>query len=250
MHTYTLAEVSVLYRALAHLVFGGVRLLGRDSAEVATENEKRRLRMMTPVVKAFTSSKAIGGMEECMIALGGQGYMEENDIGRLIRDALVEEIWEGTPNVLALDLVRAVRDPSVLQAFVEWGNSIISSTPPKLSGCIESSSSLISSTLQSLPGLFKRIPSSSSPVVARPIIQLIGHLSAALYLLEHAIWTCAHPDTEEWEVDAEVFARWVERRGELTRTKEEVERVLSEDRSARAVEKAIVYGKASSRTKL
>lgn len=84
MHTYTLAQVSVLYRALTHLVFGAVRLLGREEAGVATENESKRLRLMTPVVKSFVASKAVGGMEECMIALGGQGYMEENDIGRYV----------------------------------------------------------------------------------------------------------------------------------------------------------------------
>ncbi|KDQ11963.1 hypothetical protein BOTBODRAFT_34820 [Botryobasidium botryosum FD-172 SS1] len=249
MHTYTLAEVSVLYRALAHLVFGVVRLLGRDEAGTATQNERLRLRMMTPVVKAFTSSRAVGGMEECMIALGGQGYMEENDIGRLVRDALVEEIWEGTPNVLALDLVRAVRDPSVLEAFVQWGNSILSSVSSKLSERIKSPLDPLSSTLLSLPGIFKHIasaqPLSPSPVVARPVIQLMGHISAALYLLEHAIWACANPKTEEWEVDVEVFVRWVERRGDLMKAKREVERVLNEGAGVRAIEKGIVYGKAS-----
>lgn len=41
-------------------------------------------------MKAFSTEKAIPAMEEAMAALGGQGYMEENEIGRLIRDSLVE----------------------------------------------------------------------------------------------------------------------------------------------------------------
>lgn len=39
---------------------------------------------------------------------GGQGYMEENDIPRLLADASVENVWEGTTNTLALDVVRVL----------------------------------------------------------------------------------------------------------------------------------------------
>jgi len=246
MHTYTLAQVSVLYRALTHLVFGAVRLLGRDEAGVATEGEKKRLRLMTPVMKAFVTSKAVGGMEECMIALGGQGYMEENDIGRLIRDGLVEEIWEGTPNVLALDLLRALRDKRVLDAFIEWGESILSSAPQELRDRISTPLNTVASNLKSLPRIFEhpaldrsKFP---SPVAARPILYLVGHISAALLLLEHSVWSFTL-GLDEWETDAEVVARWVERRGELAKTREEVERVLSEGVQARAAEHVLVYGK-------
>ena len=45
--------------------------------------------------------------------------MEENSIARLIRDGMVEKIWEGTTTVLALDLVRAVRKRGILDAFVQ-----------------------------------------------------------------------------------------------------------------------------------
>ena len=82
LHTYTLAKVSVLYRALTHLTFGVVCLLGRSENGNATREESAMLRLLTPVAKGFAASYAVGGMEECMIALGGQGYMEETGIGR------------------------------------------------------------------------------------------------------------------------------------------------------------------------
>jgi alkylation response protein AidB-like acyl-CoA dehydrogenase len=82
LHTYTLAKVSVLYRALAHLTFGVVCLLGRSENGNATREDSAMLRLLTPVAKGFAASYAVGGMEECMIALGGQGYMEETGIGR------------------------------------------------------------------------------------------------------------------------------------------------------------------------
>jgi alkylation response protein AidB-like acyl-CoA dehydrogenase len=87
LHTETLARVTTLYHALAQITFDAVRLLGRVECNVASRDEELRLRLLTPVVKAFASTKAISGMEECMAALGGQGYMEETGIGRLVTSA-------------------------------------------------------------------------------------------------------------------------------------------------------------------
>lgn len=56
-----------------------------------------------------------------MQALGGQGFMEENEIGRLIQDSMVENIWEGTTQTLALDVVRVLERSKGMaaQAFTE-----------------------------------------------------------------------------------------------------------------------------------
>ena len=55
--------------------------MGKVECGVASEEEEKRLRLMTPAVKAFAADRASGVMEECMAALGGQGYMEENGFG-------------------------------------------------------------------------------------------------------------------------------------------------------------------------
>ncbi|CAE6472279.1 unnamed protein product [Rhizoctonia solani] len=82
LHTATLARIEVLRRALTHFLFGVVQLLGLSEAETAIDGERARLRLLTPVLKAFAADRAVGGMEECMAALGGLGYMEETGIGR------------------------------------------------------------------------------------------------------------------------------------------------------------------------
>lgn len=82
LHVATLAKVSLLYRALTHLTFGAVVLLGKSECGTASDGEEQRLRLLTPVVKAFAADRAPTAMEECMGALGGQGYMEEVGIGR------------------------------------------------------------------------------------------------------------------------------------------------------------------------
>jgi alkylation response protein AidB-like acyl-CoA dehydrogenase len=91
IHVEQLASVNLLYRALTHLTFSVVRLLGKVECSAATADEQRRLRILTPVAKAYTAEKACAGMEEVMAAMGGAGYMEENGFGRSIRDALVEK---------------------------------------------------------------------------------------------------------------------------------------------------------------
>ncbi len=91
LHVAQLVTISLTYRALTHFTFGVIRLLGKAECQVATPEEERMLRMLTPTVKAFNAERACGAMEEAMTALGGAGYMEENQIGRLIRDGLVEK---------------------------------------------------------------------------------------------------------------------------------------------------------------
>ncbi|KAG6886133.1 hypothetical protein C0992_004651 [Termitomyces sp. T32_za158] len=91
LHVSQLAGVNLLYRALVHLTFGVIRLMGKSECGIADEAEVRRLRMLTPAVKAFAAEKACAGMEDAMAALGGAGYMEESGFGRSIRDSLVEK---------------------------------------------------------------------------------------------------------------------------------------------------------------
>lgn len=81
LHVATLAKINLVYRALTHLTFGAIALLGRVECNVATKEEELRLRLLTPAVKAFGAHHASAAMEECMTALGGQGYMEEDGFG-------------------------------------------------------------------------------------------------------------------------------------------------------------------------
>jgi len=91
LHVEQLASVNVVYRALVHLTFHAIGLLGKVECGVASDEDAGRLRLLTPVAKAYTAEKSCTAMEEAMAAMGGAGYMEENGFGRSIRDALVEK---------------------------------------------------------------------------------------------------------------------------------------------------------------
>ncbi|KAJ7489029.1 acyl-CoA dehydrogenase/oxidase [Mycena latifolia] len=211
-HMELLARVSVLYRALTHFVFGTIALLGRTECGVAPEAEEVRLRLLTPAVKAFAAMKAVPAMEECMTALGGQGYMEETGIGRLIRDALVEKIWEGTVEVLSHDLIRASRAKGALDDFCQWGQKIIASSAEKTAGLAH-----LQKAVADLPAIFRK---TGNPLLPRSILTLFAHLASALFLLEHAVWARANREPSA-DTDRAAFERWVEEGG-LKATLEEI----------------------------
>jgi putative acyl-CoA dehydrogenase len=70
--------------------------------------EAVRARVLTPVLKYWICKSAPAFIYEAMECLGGNGYVEESVLPRLYREAPVNAIWEGSGNVVSLDLLRAV----------------------------------------------------------------------------------------------------------------------------------------------
>jgi putative acyl-CoA dehydrogenase len=79
--------------------------------------EAARARVLTPVVKYWICKSAPGLIYEAMECLGGNGYVEDGVLARLYREAPVNAIWEGSGNVVCLDLLRALsRDTEAAKA--------------------------------------------------------------------------------------------------------------------------------------
>jgi putative acyl-CoA dehydrogenase len=70
--------------------------------------EAARARLLTPAVKYWVCKRASGLICEAMECLGGNGYVEESMLPRLYREAPVNAIWEGSGNVMCLDVLRAL----------------------------------------------------------------------------------------------------------------------------------------------
>jgi len=69
-------------------------------------------RLMTPAAKFWNCKRAVALAGEAMEVFGGNGYVEDGPMGRLFREAPVNSIWEGSGNVMSLDVLRAVsRNP-------------------------------------------------------------------------------------------------------------------------------------------
>jgi len=65
-------------------------------------------RIVTPAAKFWVCKRAIEATGEAMEVWGGNGYVEEGPMARLYREAPVNSIWEGSGNVMCLDVLRAI----------------------------------------------------------------------------------------------------------------------------------------------
>ena len=116
-----LSDMALHVEASIALVMRLCRSFDRTPQDV---KEAAYMRLMTPVVKYWTCKNAPGFLYETMECLGGNGYVEEGILARHYREAPVNAIWEGSGNVMCLDVLRALsREPeaaaSVLQGLAE-----------------------------------------------------------------------------------------------------------------------------------
>jgi alkylation response protein AidB-like acyl-CoA dehydrogenase len=113
-HRATLADLTVDQAVVLALVFRCCDLTGRVEAGAGSETDIALLRGLTPLTKLIGARLAVAGVAEAMEAVGGVGYCEDSTIPALVRNTHVQPIWEGTTNVLSLDVLRAaVRSGSV-----------------------------------------------------------------------------------------------------------------------------------------
>ncbi|KAL1736591.1 hypothetical protein EV714DRAFT_279146 [Schizophyllum commune] len=209
LHVAQLASLHLTYRALTHFSFGVVHLLGKSECGTASAEERHLLRIMTPTVKAFATEKAVPAIADAMSALGGNGYMEENDIPRLLRDAMVERIWEGTTTVLSLDLARAMKGDAI-GAFRSWAHSVLQAAPPSVKEKIASEIQVLDACIDELSECFAA--QTTTPLVPRPALMLMGCTLSALFLVEHACWSVS-TNQPEADLDTEIISRWVRESG-------------------------------------
>jgi putative acyl-CoA dehydrogenase len=78
-------------------------------------------RLLTPIAKYWVCKRAPGFVYEAMESLGGAGYVETGPMPRLFRQSPLNAIWEGSGNVIALDVLRAMgREPDAVAALRDF----------------------------------------------------------------------------------------------------------------------------------
>ncbi|WP_256592889.1 acyl-CoA dehydrogenase family protein, partial [Pseudomonas sp. 2822-17] len=88
-------------------VFELVNFYDSWSLENDSSNEKEAyLRLLIALLKAETTEQAIHFSKEAIEVFGGNGYVEDFVTPRLLRDAQVLTVWEGTANILGLEVLR------------------------------------------------------------------------------------------------------------------------------------------------
>lgn len=90
-----------------------------DAADAGNESAQRLVRVLTPLAKYTICKQARTVTAEAMEIRGGNGYIEDWVNPRLVRDALLGSIWEGSSNVIALDVLRCLRREQAHHAVAE-----------------------------------------------------------------------------------------------------------------------------------
>jgi putative acyl-CoA dehydrogenase len=91
-----------------------------DEAHAGDERAIELRRLSTPVLKYWTCKRAPAHAVEALECLGGNGYVEESGMPRLFRESPLASIWEGSGNVQALDVLRAMaRNPDAVETFAD-----------------------------------------------------------------------------------------------------------------------------------
>jgi len=137
LHADTLAALEAEYAAAFCLAFRSVELLGvlehAGASSDAHDVAERLSRTLIPIAKLVTGKQAVAVTSEAIEACGGAGYVEDTGLPRILADAQVLPIWEGTTNVLSLDTLRALGKGGAFEALdAELERSLAAATDPGL----------------------------------------------------------------------------------------------------------------------
>jgi hypothetical protein len=196
LHADTFAHLQAIYEGAFHLAFRVVELLGETEASdfaVRTDTEKHALlRVLTPIAKLTTGKQVVAVLSEVIEVFGGAGYVEDTGLPTLLRDAQVLPIWEGTTNVLSLDVLRALDEVGgigILRAEMERCAQIVKE--PILSDTMQQAQSVLEKADEWLirAQIQGRAALESG---ARRFAFALGQVLEQTYLACHAQWAIDH----------------------------------------------------------
>lgn len=166
--TNVLTDLAIESEAMTWMTFRCAATLDR------AEQESERLlgRIATPMAKYWACKQAVPFVAEALECHGGNGFIETHLMARLYREAPLNGIWEGSGNVICLDVVRAIeREPEVVDAFLDEVR--LASGEPRLDKLI----SELETLMPTLP---------SNEFAARSVVERMALAFQASLLLRHS----------------------------------------------------------------
>jgi len=162
-----LADMALHVEASTALAMRLCRAFDRAPAD---KLEAAYMRLLTPVVKYWTCKSAPGFVYEAMECLGGNGYVEEGILARHYRESPVNAIWEGSGNVMCLDVLRALaREP-------EGASDVLRHLVARTQG--------LPGAQEAVSFIIKTLRQPDAERVARLAVELLALLAAAAALQE------------------------------------------------------------------
>ncbi|MBW1757708.1 MAG: acyl-CoA dehydrogenase family protein, partial [Deltaproteobacteria bacterium] len=206
LHVDTMAEMVAETQGAFLLAFRVVELLGRIESGQASAAEELVSRLLTPIGKLTTGKQAVAVASEALESFGGAGYVNDTGLPKLLADAQVLPIWEGTTNVLSLDSLRALKQDGVWEAFVaEIETRLGAATDSRLHAAGERSQAAVQHAGRWLQKTLEERPLLEAG--ARRFAMTLGRATELALLIDHAQWSLDHGKGERALAAARRFAR-------------------------------------------
>ncbi|OAA60756.1 acyl-CoA dehydrogenase [Cordyceps fumosorosea ARSEF 2679] len=247
LHMRTLAAMTGEYRGLMLLSLYAAYILGVSEHPAGDDELPPALRALTPdrklalplirvlgqVTKAYVCKPCVALVFSCMEALGGVGYMDNEEqeylnVSRLFRDVAVLPIWEGTTDVLSTDTVRALKHPQAGRHCIAALDSVIERTAAFAGSAPEGWDAV--QEWRTLRAKIVSTPQEELMGEARDLVSALGDILVSLLLYVDAA-------SDGDSAAQEIFLRFVERKyhGVEKRERQDTEAELQKDT-------LIVYG--------
>jgi alkylation response protein AidB-like acyl-CoA dehydrogenase len=208
LHLETLAGLQVEYEAGLAIALRLAELIGKVETGAASPLEAGACRLLTPVAKLGTGKQVVRVASETIEAIGGMGYIEETGLPRLLRDAQVLPLWEGTTNVLSLDALRAIARQDALRPFLEDTLMRVAQvTTLGLDDAVRSVRTAVQTLGRHAESMARRDRCDSEATARRFALGLFNTYAAAL-LTEAADWEATHVQSSRLAIAAR---RWIGR---------------------------------------
>ncbi|HEV2891216.1 MAG TPA: acyl-CoA dehydrogenase family protein [Frankiaceae bacterium] len=166
------------------------------------------LRFAATLAKASTGKLAVASASEVVECFGGPGYIEDTEIPRLLRDSQVLPVWEGTTNVLSLDVVRALARDDALAPYLAYVDRALDVSGEWI-GPVANDLRGVRDTVAEMARVAAAAPESpATQAGARHLMERMAHLLAAAALLEQAAFDLDRGDART----ALVASLWTRRR--------------------------------------
>ena len=208
LHADTLAGLEAEYAGAFCLAFRSAQLIGQLEHGTAQSREldERLSRTLIPLAKLVTGKQAVAVTSEAIEACGGAGYVEDTGLPRILADAQVLPIWEGTTNVLSLDTLRALGKGGALESVAsEVERNLALATDAGLAAPVAAARAALRHATAWVTGAL------SQPALleagARRFAMTLGRTLELALLASHAQWCLDHGHGPRTAAAARRFAQ-------------------------------------------
>jgi len=189
----TLFELMLDAEAAASLVLYTAHVY--DQVEKEGGRYQTLLRTLTPLLKGYICKRARYTTAEGMEVRGGNGYIEEWVNPRLVRDAHLGSIWEGTTNIIALDVLRALTKDGAAEVFFgDIAQRLTRLANPYVRQVVEIFSPVLERVCAQAEGI-GRLEGTEREMFAKRLMNRMVHLAVVSLFLEEAEFQIARENS-------------------------------------------------------